>query len=114
MASTCQRRCPVLRTGRPDTAGLHRQAGLSVGHCAPVRQILVEQQLPAGMLITRPSRSAVKALLEAHQMLKTRFGAQHERTIKAIRALGDFCDAWGKPTKAAEWRGKLAEEGIEP
>lgn len=65
------------------------------------------------MLITRPSGSAVKALLEAHQMLKTRFGAQHERTIKAIRGLADLCDAWGKPTKAAEWRGKLAEEGIE-
>ena len=70
----------------PITLGYIGRLGCLWGHCAPVRQILVEQQLHAGRLITRPSRSAVKALLEAHQMFKTRFGAHHERTIE-----GDPC-----------------------
>ena len=52
---------------------------------------------------------AENALLEAHQRLKRRLSAQHERTIKAIAALADLYAAWAKMAKATEWWAKLPE-----
>ncbi len=40
-------------------------------------------------------------------VLEAALGADHARSIKAIRSLADLYDAWGKPEQAAEWRVKL-------
>jgi non-specific serine/threonine protein kinase/serine/threonine-protein kinase len=46
-------------------------------------------------------------LLEAHDILSAAFGADQDRTQKAVRALVDLYEAWGKPDKAEEWRAKI-------
>ena len=48
-----------------------------------------------------------RALLDAHQVLATALGPNHERTVKAIGALADLYDAWGKPDEAAAWWARL-------
>ncbi len=56
-------------------------------------------------------------LLEAHELLATGFGEDHERTVKCIEQLVKLYDAWhaaepgqGYATKAAEWRAKLPSD----
>ncbi len=58
---------------------------------------------------------AESALLEAHGILQTALGDEHEQTKRVVGYLADLYDAWGKPDKAADWRAKLAEteEGSE-
>ncbi len=51
---------------------------------------------------------AESALLEAHGILQTALGDEHEQTKRVVGYLADLYDAWGKPEKAAEWRAKLA------
>ncbi len=53
---------------------------------------------------------AESTLLEAHGILQTALGDEHEHTKRVVGYLADLYDAWGKPEKAAEWRAKLAEE----
>ena len=48
-----------------------------------------------------------RALLDAHQVLATALGPNHERTVNAIGALADLYDAWGKPDEAAVWWARL-------
>ena len=60
---------------------------------------------------------AERTLLEAHELLAVRFGANHKRTTKTVNQLITLYDAWhaaepnkGYDKKAAEWRAKLPEE----
>ncbi len=53
---------------------------------------------------------AESTLLEAHGILQTALGDQHEQTRRVVGYLADLYDAWGKPDKAAEWRAKLGED----
>ncbi len=53
---------------------------------------------------------AESALLEAHGMLQTALGDEHEQTKRVVGYLADLYDAWSKPDKAAEWRAKLPTE----
>jgi serine/threonine protein kinase/Flp pilus assembly protein TadD len=46
-------------------------------------------------------------LLEAHDILSAAFGADQDRTQKAVRALVELYAAWGKPDRAEEWRAKI-------
>ncbi len=52
---------------------------------------------------------AEAALLEAHEILKSAQGEEHEQTTKIIKALTDLYDTWGKPDQATEWRAKLPD-----
>ena len=52
---------------------------------------------------------AESALLEAHGILQTARGDEHEQTKRVVGYLADLYDAWGQPEPAAEWRAKLAE-----
>ncbi len=65
-----------------------------------------------GRTLTKLARheDAEQALLEAQGILSASLGAEHQLTMKAVNALADLYDAWGKPDKAAEWRAKLPEE----
>ena len=62
-----------------------------------------------GACLTRLERydEAERALLEAHQILTAARGPAHKTTIKSIRSLMAFYDAWDKPDLAAEWQAKL-------
>lgn len=64
-----------------------------------------------GDCLTRMARyaEAEEQLLEAHRVLDATVGADHMRTIRAVRALVDLYEAWGKPEKATRWRAKLPE-----
>ena len=53
---------------------------------------------------------AESVLQEGYQILEVALGADHARSIKAIRSLADLYDAWGKPQHAAEWRSKAGED----
>ncbi len=53
---------------------------------------------------------AESALLEAHGILQTALGGEHEQTKRVVGYLADLYDAWDKPDKAAEWRAKLPTE----
>ncbi len=50
------------------------------------------------------------ALLEAHGILQTARGDEHEQTKRVVGYLAVLYDAWGKPEQAAEWRAKLPTE----
>ncbi len=50
---------------------------------------------------------AESALLEAHGILQTALGDEHEQTERVVGYLADLYDAWGKPEKADEWRARL-------
>ncbi len=52
---------------------------------------------------------AEAALREGHRILELAVGPENVRTTRAIDALVDLYDAWGKPDKAAKWRAKLPE-----
>ena len=59
---------------------------------------------------------AEAALLEAHEILKSAQGANHEQTTEAVGALAELYDAWhaaepgeGHDAKATEWRVKLPD-----
>jgi len=55
-----------------------------------------------------PSRvRAEAALLESHAILVAAIGEDHEQTGKAVRALVELYDGWGKPERAGEWRARL-------
>lgn len=45
-------------------------------------------------------------LLEAHQVFEGALGTGHDFAIKTIEALAELYDAWGKPEKALEYRGR--------
>ncbi len=53
---------------------------------------------------------AESVLQEGYQILEVALGADHERSIKAIRSLADLYDAWAKPEQAAAWRAKVGED----
>ena len=61
-----------------------------------------------GECLTRMGRyaEAEEQLLEAHRVLDAAVGDDHIRTIRAVRALVDLYEAWGKPAEAAEWRAR--------
>ena len=52
-------------------------------------------------------------LLEAYERLQQGAEAPPEEKRAVLEALIKLYDAWGKPDKAAEWRGKLGEESDE-
>lgn len=59
---------------------------------------------------------AEAALLEAHEIMESALGAQHERTTKVVKALADLYKSWdaadpgkGYDAKAAEWGAKLPD-----
>ena len=46
--------------------------------------------------------------LAANQSYLTSLGADHRDTQGTAKLLVELYEAWGKPSKAAEWRTKLA------
>ncbi len=50
---------------------------------------------------------AETALLEAHDILHSALGGEHDQTGRVVVYVADLYEAWGKPGKAAEWRAKL-------
>lgn len=65
-----------------------------------------------GACLTKLSRypEAEEELLAAHAGLKSTMGAGHERTQTAVNRLIDLYEAWGQPTKAAEYRTLLKSQ----
>ncbi len=63
-----------------------------------------------GRCLKRMARypEAQEQLLEAHRVLDAAVGDGHMRTIRAVRALVDLYEAWGKPNQAADWRARRA------
>lgn len=51
--------------------------------------------------------AAEDALLRSHAAMEKFFGAAHPRTAKAVGRLVTLYTEWGKPEKAAEWRGRV-------
>jgi tetratricopeptide (TPR) repeat protein len=85
-----------------------------------VRRALPEVHVIAGNTIRKHGRSLTAlgryaeseaVLLEAHEILTAAVGSGHPQTQKAIRNLAELYEAWDKPDKAVEWRGKLPPEG---
>ena len=64
-----------------------------------------------GVCLTGQQRytEAETALLEAHDILTAAVGTEHAQTQKVIPNLVELYDVWGKPEKAAAWRGKRAD-----
>ena len=64
-----------------------------------------------GKCLTRMARyaEAEEQVLEAHRVLDAAVGDDHIRTIRAVRALVDLYEAWGKPAETADWRARLLE-----
>jgi len=69
-----------------------------------------------GKCLTKLNRyaDAESALLEAHRVYESAFGAEDKRTASSIQSLIDLYDAWdeaepdeGYEAKAAQWRAKL-------
>ncbi|MDY7109629.1 MAG: serine/threonine-protein kinase [Planctomycetota bacterium] len=53
---------------------------------------------------------AETALNEAFEMLGTIHGPEHRRTTRAVSALVELYETWGRPEQAASWRGKLPDD----
>ena len=53
---------------------------------------------------------AQEQLLEAHRVLDAAVGDGHIRTIRAVRALANLYEAWGKPDQADEYRAILGHD----
>jgi non-specific serine/threonine protein kinase/serine/threonine-protein kinase len=66
-----------------------------------------------GRWLTEQGRydEAETALLEAHEIVSAPEGHEHRigTGIMVIERLVELYEAWGKPDKVAEWRGKLAD-----
>ena len=64
-----------------------------------------------GDCLTKAGRydEAERELLEAHRVFTATLGEKHDRTIKCVKRLTALYEAWGNPTKAAQWRAKLPE-----
>ena len=62
-----------------------------------------------GITLKKLSRfeMAEQALLEAHAILTTALGPQHQRTVKTTEEIVMLYEAWAKPDEAAFWRAKL-------
>ena len=80
------------------------------------RLVLSREHVTTGALLCRYGEAltglgryseAEAELLEAHEILTEVAGAGDDRTQKAVQALVDLYEAWGKPDMAEEWRGKL-------
>ncbi|MHC4218851.1 MAG: serine/threonine protein kinase [Planctomycetota bacterium] len=54
---------------------------------------------------------AEDALLEAHQIIEAALGRTSDRTVKAVDALIDFYESWGRPEEAEGWRSRLSVSG---
>jgi hypothetical protein len=50
---------------------------------------------------------AEQLLLDAFNGRTTKLGPEHPHTIESIKNLIGLYEAWDKPEKAEEWRGKL-------
>jgi len=62
-----------------------------------------------GLYLTKSGRfeEAEEQLLASTEVLTSAVGPRHSRVQFAVGALVQLYDAWDKPEKAAEWRGKL-------
>ncbi len=72
------------------------------------------------MTVLQRYQEAETGLLEAHELIFSSLGPDHERTIEQIKSLVDLYSAWheaepgqGYDAKAAQWRAKMAEVGTE-
>jgi tetratricopeptide (TPR) repeat protein len=101
----------VQRKGDYDAAeSLYREAIAVKRHTFPENHwdIATVKSLLGGCLIAaRRYRDAEPLLLESYPPIAAQFGAAHNRSLVALRRIGDLYEAWGKPDQASEWRAKL-------
>jgi serine/threonine protein kinase len=118
----------VLPDGHPIVAAAQQVLGLGlldVGRPREAEPVLREslalrrKSLPAGHWMISSSESALGAcltaegryaeaealLLRAHSGLESSRGHDHERTVEARQRLVALYEAWGRPDRAAAWRG---------
>jgi serine/threonine-protein kinase len=118
----------LLPDGHPMVAGTMQILGLSLvdlGRAREAEPLLREsldlrrKALPPGHWLVSSSESvlgacltaegryaeAEKLLLRAHTGLESSRGRDHARTVEARRRLVALYEAWGRPDRAAAWRG---------
>ncbi len=124
----------LLGADHPDTLGVMGNLGdlyTRQGRLSEAQRLLTEalagcrRELPANHPVTAVTlrkygswrtamgrfADAEETLLEAHGALVESFGATHEQTLKAVKALVELYERWAKPEHAAQWRRVLEGAG---
>ena len=57
-----------------------------------------------------PANDEEPLLLEALEGRRLKLGDTHQHTQESLNNLIELYEAWGKPEKAEEWRGKLPKK----
>jgi eukaryotic-like serine/threonine-protein kinase len=65
--------------------------------------------LGAHLMASRRYDLAAPLLAESFAVFKEQLGEHHDATRSTLTRLGDLYEAWGKPEKAAEYRGMLSD-----
>jgi tetratricopeptide (TPR) repeat protein len=99
----------LLDLGRPREAEPFLRESLALRRAAlPAGHWLIsssESVLGACLTAERRYLEAEALLLRAHAGLEASRGRDHDRTVEARKRLVALYEAWGKPDRAASWRG---------
>jgi len=99
----------LLDLGRPREAEplLRESLELRRQSLPPGHWLISSSESMLGACLTAEGRyaEAEALLLRAHAGLESSRGHDHERTIEARRRLVALYEVWGRPDRAAAWRG---------
>jgi serine/threonine protein kinase/tetratricopeptide (TPR) repeat protein len=99
----------LLDLGRPREAEPLLRESLDLRRRAlpPGHWLIASSESVLGACLTAERRypEAEALLLDAHAGLEASRGRDHERTVETRQRLVDLYEAWGRPGRAAPWRG---------